>query len=213
MIVTDYTESVSQGAGQQYRIIKYIKDVLNNWFADSRNIKDQRLLRLLYTPQGELNKDCIRLGCAFDPQKTYAGTTPAIVISLGDIQYSQRPVTMGMSSAFPNNPTEPIIGHWRTKIVPIQVSVITQSYDGTVLLTQLLQLFLLTNSYVIAADCNGLSSFDVQAVQAPKELPPGQSGNAKHVFASSVGIHASTIVSWKQDTQGPVFKGIGIQKL
>lgn len=40
MIVTDYTESVSQGAGQQYRIIKYIKDVLNNWFADSRNIKD-----------------------------------------------------------------------------------------------------------------------------------------------------------------------------
>lgn len=213
MIVTDYTQKVSQGAGQQYRILKYIKDILNNWFADSRNIKDQRLLRLLYNSQGQLNKDCIRLGCAFDPQKAYAGTTPAIVVSLGDIQYSQRPVTVGMSRGFTQNPTQAILGHWRTKMIPIQVSVITQSYDGTVLLTQLLQLFLLTNSYAIAADCNGLSSFDVVGVQAPKELPPGQSGGAKYTFASNVSIQASSVVSWTQDTQGPVYKGMGIQKL
>lgn len=42
MNLTDYTEksTLSEGFGQQYRISKYIKDILNNWFADSRNIKD-----------------------------------------------------------------------------------------------------------------------------------------------------------------------------
>lgn len=94
MNLTDYTEenTLKDGFGQQYRISKYIKDILNNWFADSRNIKDSRILRLLYDAKGNLNKDCIKLGCAFDPNKIYAGTTPAVVVSVGDITYMPRPI-------------------------------------------------------------------------------------------------------------------------
>lgn len=42
MIFTDYTwkSTFQNGYAQQYRIMKYFKDLLNNWFADKRNIKD-----------------------------------------------------------------------------------------------------------------------------------------------------------------------------
>ena len=94
MILTDYTEksTLPQGFGQQYRIVKYIKDILNNFFADSRNIKDERLLHLMYDHKGNLNKDCLKVGCTFDPDSVYAGTTPAVIVGVGDITYSQRPI-------------------------------------------------------------------------------------------------------------------------
>jgi hypothetical protein len=42
MNLTDYTEksTLPDAFGQQSRVVKYIKDILNNFFADSRNIKD-----------------------------------------------------------------------------------------------------------------------------------------------------------------------------
>lgn len=211
-MITAYTEqsTLVDGFGQQYRVSKYIKDILNNWFADSRNIKDQRLLKLMYNRKGQLNKDCIKMGCAFDPDKTYAGTTPAVTVGVGDITYSQRPVNEPGNPQFGDNPMQAPIMFWSIKTIPIIISVITQSYDGTLLLAQLIQLFLKMNCNAIQSDCNNVTAIDVQQVGAIQELSMGQAGNAKQVFASSITVPVSSVLSWTSDTQGPVFKGIGL---
>lgn len=80
--------------------MKYIKDIIANWFADVRNIKDSRLVSLMYDRDGKLNRDCIKLGTPFDPDGTYAGTTPAVIISLGNVTYMQGPVNRAGNPAF-----------------------------------------------------------------------------------------------------------------
>ena len=108
--------------------------MLNNWFADPRNILDPRLVTLLYNNKGELNKDCIKLGCAFDPDKTYAGTTPAVIVSVGDITYAPRHINQPGNPDFGKNPMQAPIRDWSIKRIPIIISIITESYDGTLLL-------------------------------------------------------------------------------
>ena len=212
MILTDYTEksTLPQGFGQQYRVVKYIKDIINNFFADSRNIKDQRILTLMYNHKGELNKDCLKVGCPFDPDSTYAGTTPAVVVGVGDISYSPRHINQGGNPAFVNNPMQAPVGDWRIKNIPVIISVITQSYDGTLLLTQLIQMFLTMNSNVIQQDCNNISAISVEGVSAIKQVPTGSAGNAKQLYMSNISVPIASVLSWTCDTQGPVFKGVNI---
>lgn len=212
MIFTDYTDKPTFNSGytQQYRIQKYFRDLINNWFADSRNIKDDRLLSLMYTPQGKLSKDCVKTGVPFDPNGIYAGTTPAIIVSLGDISYVHKPINRAGNSAFTHNPTQPMNKQVRYKMIPINISVITQSYDGTVLLAQLLELFFVMNSQSIQADCNSLSYVNVQGVSAPQAIKPGSNGNAKQLYACNISITTSGTVGWVHDTQGPVFRGITV---
>ena len=170
MSVTDYTEenTLVEGFGQQYRISKYIKDVLNNWFSDRRNILDSRLVKLLYNSKGELSKDCIKLGCAFDPDKAYAGTTPAVIVSVGDITYRPRHINQPGNPDFGKNPMQAPIRDWNIKMIPIIISIITESYDGTLLLTELVEMFLKMNCSVIAQDINNISAIDVQQIGAVK---------------------------------------------
>lgn len=210
MILTDYTEksTLPEGFGQQYRIVKYIKDIINNFFADSRNIKDQRILSLMYNRKGDLNKDCIKVGCPFDPDSTYAGTTPAVVVGVGDISYSPRHINEGGNPQFASNPMKAPIGDWRIKNIPVIISVLTQSYDGTLLLTQLIQMFLTMNSNVIRQDCNNINAISVQAVSSIKEVPMGSTGNAKQLYMSNISMSIASVLSWTCDTQGPVFKGV-----
>lgn len=210
MILTDYTEksTLPEGFGQQYRVVKYIKDIVNNFFADSRNIKDQRILSLMYNRKGDLNKDCIKVGCPFDPDSAYAGTTPAVVIGVGDISYSPRHINEGGNPQFASNPMKAPVGNWRIKNIPVIISVITQSYDGTLLLTQLIQMFLAMNSNAIQKDCNNVSAVTVDGVSAIKEVPIGSSGNAKQLYMSNISVSIASVLSWVCDTQGPVFKGV-----
>lgn len=212
MITTDYTEhdTFQPGFTQQYRIQKYFKDIINNWFADKRNIKDQRLLSLMYDSQGNLNKDCIKTGCPFNPDGKYAGTTPAVIVSLGNIQYTRFPVSQGANLDFTKNPTEAIVEQLRYKLIPMNITVITQSYDGTILLAELLQLFLTMNSQSILADCSILSFIRVTGISAPTPVPQGQSGNAKQLYSSAITISTGGIVTWCHDTQGPVFRGLTV---
>lgn len=212
MNLTDYTEksTLPDAFGQQSRVVKYIKDILNNFFADSRNIKDQRLVSLMYDPKGNLNKDCVKVGCAFSPDKRYQGTTPAIIISLGEISYMARPVNRGGNPQFGRNPMASPNLQWRIKQIPVIVSVVTQSYDGTILLAQLIQTFLMMNSQSIQSDCNNISSIAVMQVSAVQPVPNGQMGNAKQVYMSEISVAASSVLSWTHDTQGPVFRGLGL---
>lgn len=211
-VFTDYTEqsTFSQGYGQQSRIVKYIRDLLNNWFADSRNIKDQRILSLMYDKEGNLSKNCIKLSTPFDPSKVYSGTTPAILVALQDISYNQLPVNIPGNQDFKDNPMNAPIFNYRIKNIPISITIVTENHDGTILLAQLVQLFLVMNCYSIMADCNSLHFFNVSGVSAPKEVEYGQAGNAKKLYSSTISVITQSSVQWNTDTQGPVFKGLRV---
>lgn len=213
MIFTDYTQksTFQNGYAQQYRIMKYFKDLLNNWFADKRNIKDQRLVSLLYDANGNLNKDCFKTGTAFNPDGTYAGTTPAVVVSLGTITYQNRPINRAGNPQFLRNPMQPPVKQCRFKLIPIQITVITQSCDGTILLAELIQLFLAMNSQAIQQDTNALSFVNVNQVSSPQAVQPGSGGNAKQLYASTISVSTMSVLTWTTDTQGPVFNGYSMR--
>lgn len=210
-VFTDYTEDTNTfkpGFGQQTRIIKYVRDILLNWFADSRNIKDSRLLPLLYDKNGNLNKGLIKIDTPFSQDKRFSGTTPAIIINRGAIQYDLQPVNSNpLNEQVLNNPTKPFIGQFRLKIFPVTITVITESHDGTDLLAELIQLFLAMNYKVIRQDCPILNAFKLSGVSQIQKLDMGQAGNAKQLYTTAINIMIGTHITWTEDTQGPVFNG------
>lgn len=209
-MITDYTQenTLNKGISQQYRLMKYFKDILNNWFADPINIQDSRLVSLLYDKQGNLNKDCIRTGTAFNPQKEYTGTTPAVIISLGDITYVKKTLGAGSTPGFDSNPMLPVVSDFKLKNIPIQISVITQNNDGTVLLTQLIQIFLGINCDSFVADNPSICAFNLSGVSRPQQIKASQVGNAKDLYMCQISTNAVGTLVWSKDSQGPVFKGI-----
>ena len=215
MIFTDYTQksTMQYGYAQQYRTMKYFRDVLNNWFSDQRNIKDQRLISLLYDKDGNLSENCIRTGTIYGTDGVYAGTTPAVIVGLGDISYQQRSVNKGANPDFLKNPMQAPQKETRYKNIPIEITVITESCDGTILLTQLIQLFLTMNSEAIHYDMNTLSMVCVNGVSRPQAMKPGAEGNAKQLFSSTISVSTMCLLSWTVDTQGPVFNGVKLNKL
>ena len=209
-MITDYTQKSTfiPGFPQQYRIMKYFKDILNNWFADSKNIEDERIALLLYDKKGELNKDCIKTGTAFNSDRMYTGTTPAIVISIGDISYTRRSIGPGTPLQYQINPMTPQVSDFRFKNIPVEITVITQNHDGTVLLAQLIQSFLEMNCQLFVQDNKSLSAVNVIGVSRPSQIKAGQAGNAKDLYASQISLNTVSALVWKKDSQGPVFKGL-----
>lgn len=210
-VFTDYTETddtFKPGFGQQTRIVKYVRDILLNWFADSRNIKDSRLLPLLYDKKGNLNKGLIRVDTPFSQDKRFSGTTPAIIINRGAIQYDLQPVNSNPGNPkFYQNPTQAPIAQFRLKTFPLTVTVITESHDGTDLLAELVQLFLAMNYKVIRQDCPLLNAFKMTGVSQIQKLQQGQQGNAKQLYLTNITVLIGTHITWTQDTQGPVYGG------
>lgn len=210
-VFTDYTESDNTfniGFGQQTRIIKYIRDILLNWFADSRNIKDSRLLPLLYDRKGNLNKGLIKVDTPFNQDKRFSGTTPAVIINRGAIQYDLQPVNCNPGNPeFYKNATNAPIAQFRLKTFPLIITVITESHDGTDLLAELIQLFLAMNYKMIRQDCPLLNAFKMTGVSQIQKLQQGQQGNAKQLYLTNITVLIGTHVTWTQDTQGPVYGG------
>lgn len=207
-VVTDYTSEIDtfqSGIFQQYRLKKYFRDVLLNWIAQPENILDKRIRKMLLTQSGDLKPNVLKIGTAFDKDSKYAGTTPAIVISGGAIQYAPREVTLGPANGVTGVP-QTAYGHSRRKAISITFTVITQDYDQTDLLSELLQLFLLQNANSIVKDCPMLSSFDVLKLDAPSAVETSM--QSKQVYSCSIATIATGYVCWTEDTQGPVFKGL-----
>lgn len=209
-MITDYTEqnTLGKGISQQYRIMKYFKDIINNWLADPINIKDSRLAFLLYDANGNLNKDCVKTGTSFDPDEQYHGTSPAIIISLGDITYIRRNLGPGSTPGFNSNPMLPVASDFKFKNIPLQITVITQNNDGTILLAQLIQVFIGINCNSFVADNPNICSFNLTGVSKPQQIKASQLGNAKDLYVSQISMNAVSTLVWSVDSQGPVFKGI-----
>lgn len=196
-----------QDVFQQYRLVKYIRDLLLNWFSDSANIEDQRLASQLYK-KGKLNKQNIKIGTAYNHQNQFIGTTPSITVQIGDIQYQNLGINFQGNPNFLRNPMQAPTVNMKFKTIPIIISVTTQGYDSNMVLTQLIQMFLAANINFIQADCTMLDHSSIQKVTKPTPIKPGQAANAKQLYKSQIMLTAQGHVIWSTNTQGPVFQGI-----
>lgn len=206
-VTTDYTNQIDTfqaGIAQQYRLLKYMRDLLENWTAQPQNIKDRRLKLLFFDSQGNRRK-CFKIGTAFDKDSKWAGTTPSVTVSLGNVQYVRQQVNLPGLTCSAFNRTS-ITSHSRQKIFSLTISVVTQDYDATILLAQLIQMFLTVNSANIVRDCSMLQAFDVLQIDAPAVVET--QAQSKQVYGSVIQVQAVGYICWTQDTQGPVFRGI-----
>lgn len=220
-IITDYTKeattnTMAPGTLQQYRAIHWLRGVLQNFMTDPINIKDERLCGLLKMQDGMSDTQLSALfsvGGPYSQNSKKAGITPQILVGLGATSYPMRPINDFVGDAqvsqFVYNPQG---ASYRT--IEMTVTVVTESYDGTILLCGFIEDFLLINAQVLAADSRILSTINVAGTSAPQEITAEQIKNAKPIYQQVIGLRATGGLSWTTDTQGPVFRGIHLsQKL
>lgn len=220
-VTTDYTSeattnTMAPGAMQPYRALHWLRGVLQNFMTDPINIKDERLCGLLKMQDGmsdtQLNA-LFSVGGPYSQNTKKAGITPQILVGLGTTTYPIRPINDFVGTAqvsqFVNNPHG---AAYRT--IEMTVTVVTESYDGTILLCGFIEDFLLLNAQLLAADSRILSTLNVAGTSAPQEITAEQVKNAKPIYQQVIGLKATGGLSWTTDTQGPVFRGIHLsQKL
>ena len=215
-ITTDYTveenkTGLKNGVLSGYRTMYWLCDILKNFMSDPINIKDERLSKVLYMQNKEGHLDAlfdVSVGYYDNTQK--ANTTPMIIISLGATQYPVKVVNSvgaDQSSLCGSIPMRAGVKH---KAIALKVTVITETYPGTILLTELIENFMLINELNFKADNPSISGITVTGVSAPVMTPPGQKSNAKCVYTSEIGLLVVGGLSWTTDTQGPVFRGVSI---
>lgn len=213
-ITTDYTkagneDTMQHGGLSAYRLMHWLCNILQNFFADPINIRDERLKSLLWRQD---KKDETKLYAKFDIGTAYAqntikaNTTPMIVVFVGDTVHDNSVVNQGVSSVIALNGARPMYQGRCTKIIPLNISITTESYDGTMLLAGLIEDFLTVNELQLIEDCRMINIFKVVSVTAPKKTE--DQNTAKETYQSFIQIQTSGCISWTTDTQGPVFRGI-----
>lgn len=213
-IVTDYTkegnpDTMRPGGLSAYRIMHWLCNILQNFFADPINIKDDRLKNLLWRQD---KKDETKLfakfdiGTAYAQSTTKANTTPMIVVFVGDTVHDNSGVNLAGGAPMGLNGARPMWHDQCIKIIPLNISITTESYDGTLLLAGLIEDFLTVNSKLLVEDSGMLSRFIVQGVTAPKHT--GDEKAAKETYQSFIQIQTVGCIGWETDTQGPVFRGV-----
>lgn len=213
-ITTDYTkdgneDTMQRGGLSAYRLMHWLCNILQNFFADPINIKDERLKNLLWRQD---KKDETKLfakfdiGTAYAQNTTKANTTPMIVVFVGDTTHDNSSVNRAGGGAIALNGARPMYQGRCTKLIPLNISITTESYDGTLLLAGLIEDFLTVNELQLLEDCRMINSFKVISVTAPKKTDDQNA--AKETYQSFIQIQTAGCISWTTDTQGPVFRGI-----
>ena len=217
-IVTDYTKkananSMLPGASQQYRLLHWLIGILKNFLSDPINIKDERIASLLRLQDGATDtqlKALFSIGAPYTKDSRKAGTTPAITVSLGETSYPIHHINALAAPITSEIGAQPMHKGAKFKSTQCGVSVATESYEGTVLLGGLIEDFLNINETLLAADSRTLSEFRVTGSTAPEELKAGTAHNAKSIYQLTIRISTLGGISWTQDTQGPVFRGVTV---
>lgn len=216
MIETNYTaeaniDTFKSGDFQPYRILHWMKDLLQNFFSASINLKDERLCGLLGFQDGKLPTKLdamFRVGVPFNPKSVIkAGTTPAIIVSVTDTSY---PVPT-VCAAYPGqNALGGMARYQGAKhiLMHMQIAVAAETYDGALLLSNLLEAFLATHEKEIMLDCASISQFNVTGSTGPQEISVDQSGNAKPLYQATIALSIVGGLSWLSYTQAPVFRGL-----
>ena len=220
LVTTDYTaeanlDTLKGGTFEPYRLMYWLKNILENFMSDPINLHDPRLCHLLNMQDGN---DPQHLDALFDIGVTYsertvkACTTPMIIVSIGESQYPARGITEVGSDPVASDGAIPMYTGVQHKVLPLYISVITEKYDSTVVLTSAIERFLIINANALVMDNGMISEFHVQAVSAPKMEDAGTKSNAKPVYVQQISIIVTGGISWTTDTQGPVFRGIQLQQ-
>lgn len=194
---------------QSYRLLHWIEDIISNWLCDAINIKDERLSSLLGIAdirEEELSSLCT-VGTPYDPDTKRAGSTPKIIVSVGATSYPLDIINQ-RSTVNALNGNRPFYSSSVYKTTGLNVSVYTESYDGTILLAGLLEDFFVTHETELLHDNMSLSSFYIKGSSAVTEIKQGSAANAKSIYGITIEMTVSGSIKWDSDTQGPVYRGI-----
>lgn len=213
MITTDYTwnNSLHGAPLSRYRLSHWLVDTLKNFMSDPCNIRDERLRGLLGLQDGVEPDACralFKVDVPFTQDTRKACTTPCIMVSTGEMSYPFKPVNSGISQT----PYAMGVAMTAKGFVPRQlaatIAVVTESCDGTQLLTDTLEDFLVMNAQAFPKE--GLvSQLTVAGSTGPQRISIGQALNAKDLYQSTISIVTTGALNWTTDTQGPVFRGVG----
>ena len=212
----DYTKETNKdtlcGAGlTQYRLVHWMVDILRNFMSDPVNMHDERLVRLLFGQDGKIPETLdalFRIEPPYTRDVRKAGTTPAIMVSAGDetfpvgfvnIPPAVLPSTSGAAAAFS--------GH-KIKQATLNIAVITESCDGTILLKDIIETFLVMHEQLLVWDNGSISEFHVTGASQVQAIQAGQAANAKPLYQQVLSVQVVGGLRWNVDTQGSVFNGM-----
>lgn len=215
-ILTDYTakgnpDTMKGGAISAYRMLYWMKDILCNFMADPINIKDERICKILNLQNGatpEKLNALFNVGVAYSESTKKAGTTPVIFISLGPRQYPIRGINQIGAAPVALCGATPMNEGVRHKVINMVITIMTEKHDSTVVLTDLIEDFLLINETELIQDNGMISEFHVTGVSQPEYLEIGRTTNAKCLYQQKISIQSVGGISWTKDTQGPVYRGM-----
>jgi hypothetical protein len=215
-ILTDYTkkgnpDTMMGGAISSYRMLYWMKDILCNFMADPINIKDARICKILNMQNGATPEQLNALfdvGVAYSESTKKAGTTPKIFISLGPRQYPVRGINQIGAAPIALCGATPMYEGVRHKVINMVITIMTERHDSTVVLTDLMEDFLLINENELIQDNGMISEFHVTGVSEPQYLEIGKTPNAKCLYQQKIAVQAVGGISWTKDTQGPVYRGM-----
>jgi len=194
----------------RYRTVHWLCDILRNFFSDPANIPDERLARLLRLQDGIGNDETralFQVGLPWSKDSRKACTTPAILVSGGATSYPLQTLNVLPGTALPSGARTASSGR-ELRVLTLKVAVLTESHDGTLLLTDVLEDFLVMNGVNLAMDNGALSQFSVKGASEIQEIRAGEGMNAKEIYQSVIGCEAVGGLAWESDTQGPVFRGM-----
>lgn len=216
-ITTDYTtesnpDNLLGGALSAYRSLYWLKSILQNFLSDSINIKDERLAWVFNFQDDD--SDATKIDGLFEVDVAYsdktktACRTPMIFITLGSRQYSVRGINVIGMGEVASCGTIPMSQGARHKVIPMNITVVTEKYASTVALAELMEDFMLINENLFVADNHSISEFHVAGVSEVRAENIGEGPHAKVVYEQNIGVYVVGGISWTTDTQGPVFRGV-----
>ena len=215
--VTDYTAKATEntlcGAPMsRYRLTHWMLDILKNLFSSPLNIPDERLRSLLFIQNGPNPDNCAALfdiAAPYSKDSRKAGTTPAILVSCGATSYPMPTINL-MNGAYPTAINAS--GEYTdsaARQIGLSIALITESCQGTQLIADIVEDFLLTHRHELTRDAM-VSRVDITGGSEVQEIPAGKAANAKALYQIVIGLTCIGGITWTNDTQGPVYRGVSI---
>lgn len=211
MIRTSYTaednkNTLSNTPLTRYRFVHWLCDVLNNFMFDPANIKDERLAKLLAVrttiADPEYRNPLVQVGMPLSADIKYAGTTPAVFVTCGGMSYELTPLVTPALNTQAMTRNSSVL-----RRLGAVVSVITESADGTILLADTVEDFLVMNRLNLSQDYNDSINLKITGSSELQHIGAGQAGNAKDLYQISINLSAFGMFQWSTDVQGPVYRG------
>lgn len=212
MVTTDYTEprGIRPSLGR-FNLTHWLCDELSLRLSQPGLSGNARLEELLRPSLEAVDprRRLVRIGTPHSRDIVLACYTPAIMISVSQAQPTEIPLNCLAAPLDPVTYTLNGSVSCIAKSMQIQLAVVTESPDSTMLLADTVELAILALSKSIPDDC------PAQAItysgSSPVEMLPSEStGNPKPVFQEVISAGAFGSVAWETRTTAPVFRGVGI---